>query len=135
MSLYQSCTSNSSGMTHHSSRFVLFLKIFDLLHRKFHVDSSCSTSMGILHISRYCHLPMMSCIFSRLVVPTIGADTPGETIIGSSTHVNVKDHPPSFVKTHAIAIWAIVTPFFASSSTLISMSASLLFLAQNQHTG
>ena len=41
---YASYTFDPSEVTNYSRRLVLFLEVFDLIHRKFHIDPSFSSS-------------------------------------------------------------------------------------------
>jgi len=96
-----------SHVTEDGRRLVRFLKVPDFFIGQFDIDRVCKSrnpaSATKSGADMFDDLPIISCKFSNLVVPTTGAVT--------------------FLRLHATATWAILTPFlFAISSTRPTIS-------------
>lgn len=93
------------GVADDRDRSIGLLEVLDLLLRERYIESTCRASpqsafpTQVRHSALYS--PRISSRFFRLVVPMIGADTPG------------------FARIQAVAICAILTPFFLDSSSTL----------------
>lgn len=93
------------GVADDRDRSIGLLEVLDLLLRERHIESTCRPSprsafpTQVRHSALYS--PRISSRFFRLVVPMMGADTPG------------------FARIQAVAICAMLTPFFLDSSSTL----------------